>query len=198
MSLREERDAAMRRADLMKETNTVLVQQIMRLNQCETCCEMDEQDGVRVGGKFYCWPCASGPERAEAVVQLLANIEPALRAPLPGRPGGDKEQQMQHVLDEIEKMRSAAGGLREEARILTARADTLDLSATRVERALDREKMAPPPARDGLAAALDRAHEAFADVRDCTACGGTGSHSGTCSRCHGSGCEPGPAAGGEG
>jgi hypothetical protein len=39
---------------LSQETVRSLAEQVMRLGQCVVCGELDEQDGTRFGGKFYC------------------------------------------------------------------------------------------------------------------------------------------------
>ena len=63
----------LRRAlNLQMETNSNLVRQIMDLNQCVECGEMDHQDGIRVSGKFYCIGCFAG--------LLTTKLERLLRA----------------------------------------------------------------------------------------------------------------------
>ena len=39
---------------VLQETIKALSAQVLRLGQCVDCGELDEQDGVRRGGKFYC------------------------------------------------------------------------------------------------------------------------------------------------
>ncbi len=50
------------RVELEQQWRTNTVAQVMRLNQCVECGEMDEQDGVRKDGKFRCVSCVNIPE----------------------------------------------------------------------------------------------------------------------------------------
>lgn len=47
---------------LARDTIGTLTAQVLRLGQCVRCGELDEQDGVRIGGEFYC----CGPKVDEA------------------------------------------------------------------------------------------------------------------------------------
>lgn len=57
-------DGAEAENKLLRETIENQVRQIMRLGQCVVCGELDEQDGVRHDGKFYCWPCVTQSDNA--------------------------------------------------------------------------------------------------------------------------------------
>lgn len=42
---------------LKDQTITHLTAQVLYLNQCAECGEMDHQDGIRIRGKFRCFGC---------------------------------------------------------------------------------------------------------------------------------------------
>ncbi len=63
--LKAENQRLRERVDLEQQWRMDTVAQVMRLNQCVECGEMDEQDGVRKNGEFRCVACVKIPETGQ-------------------------------------------------------------------------------------------------------------------------------------